>query len=52
MLRADELIGLAALRQVVRGDTSVVSPVDLARLTRNAGFEWVRRKHESLVSPS
>lgn len=49
---ADALVGLAALRQVVRGDTSVGGPVDLARLTRDGGFEWVRRKQESLVTPS
>jgi hypothetical protein len=45
---ADSLVGLAALRQVVRGDTSVGGPVDLARVTRDDGFEWVRKKPESL----
>ncbi len=46
---ADSLVGLAALRQVVRGETSVGGPVDLARVTRDGGFEWIRKKQESLV---
>lgn len=41
---ADSLVGLASLRQMINGDASVGGPVDLARITKNRGFEWVRRK--------
>jgi hypothetical protein len=44
---ADALVGLAALRQVVRGESSVGGPVDLAQLTRDGGFEWVRSKSQA-----
>jgi hypothetical protein len=49
---ADALVGLATLRQVVRGGSSVGGPVDLARVTRDSGFEWVRRKQELQVTQS
>jgi hypothetical protein len=49
---ADALVGLATLRQVVRGGSSVGGPVDLARVTRDSGFEWVRKKQELQVTPS
>lgn len=40
------LVGLASLRRMINGDTSVGGPVDLARITKNGGFEWARRKSE------
>lgn len=45
MLRlADSLVGLASLRQLIQGQSSVGGPIDLARVTKNGGFEWVRSK--------
>jgi len=44
---ADALVGLATLRQVVRGDSTVGGPIDVARITRDDGFAWVRHKDTS-----
>lgn len=47
---ADSLVGLATLRQMVRGETTVGGPVDLAQVTRDRGFEWIRNKHRGRVT--
>lgn len=50
MLRlADSLVGLATLRQLIQGQTSVGGPIDLARITKSEGFEWVRSKDSEEV---
>jgi hypothetical protein len=41
---ADSLVGLASLRQMIQGQTSVGGPIDLARVTKHGGFEWIRSK--------
>lgn len=41
---ADSIVGLASLREVVRGGTSVGGPIDVALITPYAGFEWIRHK--------
>ncbi len=42
---ADALVGLASLRGLIHGESSVGGPVDLARITKQRGFEWVRSKN-------
>jgi hypothetical protein len=41
---AGSLVGLASLRQMIQGETSVGGPIDLARVTKQDGFAWVRNK--------
>jgi hypothetical protein len=41
---ADSLVGLASLRQLIQGQSSVGGPVDLARVTKQGGFQWIRSK--------
>lgn len=43
---ADAFVGLASLRQMINGESSVGGPIDLARITKQSGFEWVRRKED------
>lgn len=40
----DSLVGLASLRQLIQGQSSVGGPVDLGRVTKQGGFEWIRSK--------
>lgn len=47
---ADSLVGLASLRQLIQGQSSVGGPVDLGRVTKQSGFEWVRTKRSHGVS--
>lgn len=42
---ADSLVGLASLRGLIHGESSVGGPVDLARISKQRGFEWVRSKN-------
>jgi hypothetical protein len=46
---ADALVGLASLRQVVRGETSVGGPSHVARITRHGDFAWERHKGAAIV---
>ena len=41
---ADSLVGLASLRQLIQGDSTVGGPIDLARVTKQGGFQWLRNK--------
>jgi hypothetical protein len=50
MLRlADSLVGLASLRQLIQGQSSVGGPIDLAKVTKSGGFEWVRNKRHRAI---
>jgi len=44
---ADSLVGLASLRQMIQGDSTVGGPIDLARVTKQGGFQWLRNKTSS-----
>lgn len=50
---ADSLVGLASLRQMIQGESSVGGPIDLARITKQGGFEWsaARRAATSPADP-